>query len=267
LNLAINRGFFDCGLSCGCHHQYVTPFLFLAATILYIVSGYYVWCYVLVFDCKQKRAFQTVLSGIKFAKFGNKDIRFLTLTTSLLCANSEGYVYGSLNNDFQVLKKRIVRYSPFRLFREGYISKNQMSKLYSRDSYFKNFSFEYFKVETNEGNGVLHILYRGNYLPYSFLVDNWTDIHNSWDINIKKIDLEDPKGASCYVVSQYVTSQESSYVRSSQSWRWVFRGFKSVWYQMKQFYYDNDLFIRWDDILRTRSTDYFFTQSILLDYG
>jgi len=218
------------------------------------------------FDGKQKRAFQTVLSGLKFAFYGSKIIRFMTLTTSVLCSESVDYGNGSLNKDFQVLKKRICRYSPYRLYKEGYLSKNQMSKLYDRNDYFKNFSFEYFKVETNEGNGVLHILYRGSYLPYNFLSDNWFDIHLSFDVNIKKIDNSNSKSASCYVVGQYVSSQHSSYVRSSQSWKWVFRGFKSLWYSMKYSYPDR-CFQLWDNILKSRSLNMFYPQSTLSDFG
>lgn len=217
------------------------------------------------FDGKQKRAFQTVLSGLKFAKFGHKTIRFLTLTTSVICNESVDYGKGSLNKDFQVLKKRICRYSPYRLYREGYISHQKMAKVYDRNEYFKNFSFDYFKVHTNEGNGVLHILYRGSYLPYDFLVDNWSDIHLSWDLNIQHIDLNDCKSASCYVVSQYVKTQEASYIRSSTSWNWVFRGFKTLWYSIRNGYFDK-CFELWDNILRTRSESYFFPQTVLNDF-
>jgi hypothetical protein len=219
-----------------------------------------------IFSSKQRRAFQTILSGLKFARFGGKIVRFLTLTTSTLCCEAIGYADGSLNKDFQVLRKRILRYSPYRLYREGYLTSKQLPKLYDRNEYFKKFNFEYFKVETNELNGVLHIVYRGSYLPYNFLVDNWFDIHLSWELNIKKVDLDDVKSASCYVVSQYVGGQGSSYVRSSQSWNWVFRGFKSLWYRMKSAYPDI-CFGLWDKILRSKAVGYFYPQAVLSDFG
>jgi hypothetical protein len=233
-----------------------------------------------VFSAKQKRAFQTILSGLKFARYGGKIVRFLTLTTSTLQVlnidspkrlikdkqTGESKEVVDLNYSFQILRKRILRYSPYRLYKEGYISKNKMSKLYSRDEYFKKFSFEYFKVETNELNGVMHITYRGSYLPYNFLVDNWQDIHLSWELNIKKIDLNDSKNAACYVVSQYVGGQGSSYVRSSQSWNWVFRGFKSLWYRLSAAYPDV-CFKLWDRILRTNAIGYFYPQTFLSDFG
>lgn len=219
------------------------------------------------FNVKQKRSFHTVLSGLKFSRFGNRTVRFLTLSTSLICSEAIGYGRGSLNVDFQKLRKRVCRYSPYRLYKEGYITKRSMVKNYGRNNSFKKFGFEYFKVETSEGNGVLHILYRGSYLPYNFLVDNWSDIHNSWEINICKVNMEDIRNASLYVVSQYVGNQESAYVRSSQSWNWVFRGFKTRWYDLKYQYnhwnWDISIYDMYDNILKRKAESYFYPQSFL----
>jgi len=112
----------------------------------------------------------------------------------------------------------------------------------------------------------LHLLYRGSYLPYNFLVDNWMDIHMTWDVNIKKINLDKSKGAAGYVVSQYVGAQGSSYVRSSQSWKWVFRGFKTLWYQMKRSY-PHDYINLWGNIIKNRAYEYFYNQTLLTDFG
>jgi hypothetical protein len=228
----------------------------------------------MILDKKQRRAFQTVLSGLKFARFGGKQVRFLTLTTSVLQANVCDYdITQDLTKNFQVMYKRIKRYSPWRLYKEGYISDNKMKSKYRNAGITKKFDFEYFKVQTNEGNGVLHILYRGEWLPYNFLVDNWQDIHISWDINIKYVNMDDIKEASSYVVSQYMSSQESSYVRSSQSWKWIFRGFKSKWYLLKYHYrkfpscFKNNLFDIWDNILKEYAENYFYPQRKLADFG
>jgi len=218
------------------------------------------------FNNKQKRAFQTVLSGLQLSKYGLKAVRFLTLTTSPLCVQTSTFENGSINGHFQILRKRICRYSPYRLVKEGYISRNKARSLYPSDQYFKKFNFEYFKVETNEGNGVLHILYRGSYLPYNFLVDNWQDIHLSWDLNIKKIDIKNPSSSALYVVGQYVSNQNSSYVRSSQSWNWVFRGFKKIWYQFSRFYPDKKIML-WNNYLKKYSMKYFYPQKNLLDFS
>ena len=101
---------------------------------------------------------------------------------------------------------------------------------------------EYFKVQTNEGNGVLHITYRGEYLPYNYIVDNWQDIHNSWNVNIKRIsdNKKDTKRSAVYIVSQYLAGQNSSYQRSSQSWKWLFRGYRSSFLNYLNGFYHND---------------------------
>jgi hypothetical protein len=215
------------------------------------------------------------MSGFKLAKYGKKDIRFLTLSTSLICQNAVAFYFnnefiefnGSLNDNFQTLRKRICRYSPYRLYKEGYITHRNMIKKYGRNDLTKTFNFEYFKVNTAEGNGVLHITYRGSYLPYNFIVDNWQDIHLSFDINIQKVNLNDTKQASCYIVSQYVGGQGSSYVRSSQSWNWVYRGFKTKWYNLSKWFSGQQLITIWNNQLKAYANDYFFPQSSLVDFG
>ncbi len=181
-------------------------------------------------------------------------------------AQSVDYTNGVLNEHFQILRKRILRYSPSRLMREGFITENEMKSLYGHTNLSKKFIFEYFKVETNEGNGVLHILYRGSYLPHSWISSVWAEIHNSPIVNIKLLDFDDTKITAHYIISQYVGSQKSSYVRSSQSWDWVFRGFKKKWYHLKQSY-PTRCFDLWDSILRKKADEYFLSQSSLDGYG
>jgi len=232
------------------------------------------------FTVKQKRSFHTVLSGLKYSRFGGRSVRFLTLTTSDLFADSVYSGVGVLNDHFQILRKRIIRSRPIDLYRSGYISLRKLKHYYNPDSWFKNFGFEYFKVETNEGNGVLHVLYRGSWLPYNFISDNWNDIHLSWDVNLRSVDLADPRSASLYVVSQYVGYQGCSYVRASYSFNWVFRGFKSAWFSLKHRFYYNpflnkyflnhecvDIFDRWDKLLKCRADAYFLRQLSLSDFG
>lgn len=217
------------------------------------------------FDSKQKRSFQTVLSGLKLSRYTHQYIRFLTLTTSSLCGESVDYGHGSLNKDFQILKQRIKRYSPYRLVNEGYLTRAQARYFYKKDKYFKKFTLEYFKVETSEGNGVLHILYRGQYLPYNFIVDNWQDIHNSWEVNIQLINKDKPVDSALYVVGQYVAGQDTAYVRSSHSWNWVFRGFKSKWYEFCRWFPDKK-FALWDSYLEKIALERFFPQLAIDDF-
>src|SRR5574340_1523249 len=97
---------------------------------------------------KQKRAYHRAKSGIKVAGLLHAPVKHLILTTS-----PEGQ-YRNLSSDFQVLRKRVQR-------KFGVL-------------------LPYFKVETNEGYGVLHVLYRAKqYLPQQWLSIQWSDIHKA----------------------------------------------------------------------------------------
>lgn len=178
-------------------------------------------------NSKQKRCYNIVKTGLDVARRESEIVRFLTLNTSDLQKEKLGYCRKDLNDQFRKLKQRIKRMTPLKMVRDGYISKSDLRRYYSGLKIGSSFSFDYFKVQTNEGNGVLHILFKGCYLPYNYLVDNWMDLHNSWNVNIKKIGnrKKDVDRSASYVISQYVSSQECTFVRSSQSWSWIIRGY------------------------------------------
>ena len=143
---------------------------------------------------KQKRAYHRAKSGVKVAEILHQPIKHLVLTTSPAAANR------NIANDFQVLRKRIYR-------RFGVL-------------------LPYFMVRTNEGNGVLHILFRSKqYIPRNWLIAHWSDIHKSHYVYIK----EPPTDVAYYVVTQYVAGQGSSYQRCSWSQNWVCKGFVKQW--------------------------------------
>jgi len=180
---------------------------------------------------KQKRSFNAIKTGLNLSRRENRDVRFLTLTTSDLQSQEVGYDGRQLNDHHRKLKQRIQRMTPVKMVVDGYIKAKDLRKFYPDLQMGQNLSYDYFKIQTNEGNGVIHSLYKGNYLPYNYLVDNWQDLHNSWDVNIKRIKTgkEDIQKVSGYVVSQYLSTQKSSYVRSSQAWKWLFRGYRKKW--------------------------------------
>ena len=145
---------------------------------------------------KQRHGFHRVLSGVKKAIYNGERLRFLTLTNKTWNER--------LNQDFQALKQRIRR--------AGY-------------------KFEYWKCRTSEGGGVLHIVYRGDYIPQAFISECWYQITgDSYIVDIREINYDDYKRVARYVVSQHLTcGQGTSYVRSSWSWGWVCKGFVKVW--------------------------------------
>jgi hypothetical protein len=141
-------------------------------------------------SAKQKRAFRRLLSGLRVGRYCHDDIRFLTLTSS-----PES---GDLTKDFAVLVKRIRR---------------------------KFGKFQYCKIRTVEGFGVLHLLYRGCFLPVEWLRKQWFAIHRAFEIWIKPVYSS---GIAQYMVTQYMSNQ-LLFLRGSSSRLWIFRGAPKVW--------------------------------------
>ena len=183
-----------------------------------------------IWDKKQKRAFQNITTGFKLANKQNEKIRFLTLTTSEIQFNNVEYDANKLNESVRKLKQRIQRLTILQLLKDGYLTNKNKRYYYPDTKYNKKFRYEYFRIRTNEGHGVAHIIYKGEYIPYAWLVDNWQDIHNSWNVDIRLI-KKDFKRQSRYIVSQYLANQETSFVRSSQSWDWITRAYRQEWYK------------------------------------
>jgi len=144
---------------------------------------------------KQKRAYHRAKSGVRVSSILHLPIKHLVLTTA-----PQGSTR-NISNDFQVLRKRIYRQFGFLL--------------------------SYFMVHTNEGNGVLHILFRAKqYLPQQWVSKQWNEIHLSPYVYIKEVPDTD---IARYVVTQYVAGQGSSYQRCSWSHSWVCKGFVKAW--------------------------------------
>jgi len=144
---------------------------------------------------KQKRAYHRLLSGFRRARVMGEPIRFLTLTSA---PNSPS---ARINANFQVLRKRIRR-------RFGQI--------------------KYWKLRTNEGHGVLHILFRGRFLPQCWISRNWRQIHGAKICDIRLFRGGIKKIAN-YLVANYLCQQ--SFERMSWSWSWVFKRFVLVWHR------------------------------------
>ena len=155
---------------------------------------------------KQRRGYHRCYSGIKKGIINNERLRFLTLTNKTWNER--------LNEDFQILKQRIRR--------AGY-------------------RFEYWKCKTSEGGGVLHIVYRGDFIPQIFISENWYDITgDSFIVDVREIDYRDSKKIARYVVTQHLSGgQGTLYVRSSWSWNWVCRDFVQRWKAIISLYADS----------------------------
>jgi hypothetical protein len=153
---------------------------------------------------KQRRAFQRLMSGLTVGKSRRERLRFMTLTSSI---ESKGR---NLNADFRALKMRILRKFHFKM--------------------------KYWKIRTNEGNGVLHIVFRGNYIPQKWLSQQWADIHRSPIVDIRSLH-ETRKGLTgivFYLVGNYLAKQ--SFERMSWGYSWVFPAFVSSWKRLVERY-------------------------------
>lgn len=140
---------------------------------------------------KQKRCYHRMLSGANCAQRGQR-LRFITLTSA------PGM--HEMHQHFRMLVKRIRR---------------------------KYGSFEYIRVSTSEGNGVMHILYKGGFIPHNWLCRTWADIHNSPITDIREVRFN--RGLGRYIVSQYLSAQRSAFQRYCWSWSWVYPGFVKNW--------------------------------------
>ena len=83
-------------------------------------------------------------------------------------------------------------------------------------------------LKTDEGGGVLHIVFRKHrdvpMIPYKWLVNQWGRIWNSTNVSISEIDVTDCKGLGLYLVGQYFAKQPV--LRMSYSRGWIGQGVK-----------------------------------------
>lgn len=151
-------------------------------------------------DKKQKRTYMKALSGVKKYLYQEKFIAHLTLTSSNEATN--------IRKHWDNLVKRVRREL--------------------------DHQFQYIKVETNEGNGVIHaiIILHKHFNKYEYPTMHayfstlWNELHKSpnvWvSINNKKTNKSMRKLCG-YIINQYVAGQ--NFIRMSKSLNWCFRGF------------------------------------------
>jgi hypothetical protein len=153
---------------------------------------------------KQRRAFQRLMSGLTVGKSRRERLRFMTLTSS---PESVGR---NLNADLRALKMRI-----YRKF---------------------HFQMKYWKIRTNEGNGVLRIIFRGKYVPQKWLSEQWAEIHKSPIVDICSLyeTKRGLRGIAFYLIGNYLTKQ--SFERMSWGHSWVFPAFVSCWKRLIEKY-------------------------------
>lgn len=176
---------------------------------------------------KQKRTYQRLLSGITRASNAGHVLRIMTLTSP--ATHPRDPVGGQLlTSRFQTLRKSIER-------KYGYL-------------------LEYCRVRTDEGFGVLHIIYRAGkkgYIPHSWLKREWERIHGAKIVFIQKLYGKNKRIAG-YLASHYL-SRHHYFMRTSWSWGWCFRGFVGLWERIRSNSGSLGIaIVEWNILLRTR---------------
>jgi len=154
-----------------------------------------------VWGPRQRRTYQRLLSGLTRARKRGDGLRILTLTSSPASPGAPGDRH-SLTSNFQVLRKRILKKFGLKI--------------------------DYFRLRTNEGpDGVLHVIYKGGYIPQSWLSRMWEELHKAPIVYIQRLRGPSRRIAN-YLISNYMSSHHG-FTRLSWSWGWVFRGFVKTW--------------------------------------
>lgn len=171
---------------------------------------------------KHKRTYSCALSGLKRCEYLNLQPYFLTLTTSPFCRTP-------LARDFDLFVKRIRR-------ELGY-------------------KFEYMKVETSEGNGVIHAIFHSAFdgweygAIHAYISCLWNELHSSPIVWCSPVLF--PKRVASYIV-QYVAGQ-TRYVRKSCSKNWIFKGYRKKFLELIKKLGFKKALIYWDALLKMHS--------------
>jgi len=155
----------------------------------------------------------------------------------------------SIADCFKVLVNRIERMTPLRFVDLGFIQESKLS-YYFPDLCCDDFlTFDYLYVLTSEGvNGVLHVLYFGDYINVDWLRDAWIDITGgARQLRVENVIDSNVKDVARYIVNQgkifsYVAGQ-SMYVRHSYSKDWIYRGWRSDFDKLKFVCLHKDRFV------------------------
>jgi hypothetical protein len=167
----------------------------------------------------QRRCYQRIKSGL--TRHQKEILRLLTLDSAQDMKRSQ-------QESFRALKERLKRLTLSKLYDDGYISKDQLLTHYSGKLLGYIPQLNYINIRTDEGpEGVLHILFFGDFIPQSWLKDTWFELTGkckSAYIRMCKQPTYDEKRLARYCIDQYCAGQ-SDYLRFSCSKDWVYPGF------------------------------------------
>lgn len=165
-----------------------------------------------------KRLFSTLQSGLIWN--ADKSMRFLTLTSA---NDSPKDVMRSFNRLITMIRRTAVS----DLVDAGYVAVNKIETYYPGSLADDLLKIEYLAVQTSEGNGVIHALIIGDYLPQKWLSAEWKRIHSAWNVDIRA-PKNGPDGNmqfARYILAQYVRGQ-TGIQRVNCSQNWIYRGWR-----------------------------------------
>jgi hypothetical protein len=184
---------------------------------------------------KQRYAFLKIISGLKRAGITKKRARHLVLTTSndpAVKSNPK-----QLYIDAKELTKRVRRMTPLKFILTGFILPTEAHKYFPNKPINEPLYYQYHRVRTNEVNGVLHIVAVSDFIPYHWITQQWEEIHKSPIVSITEISPDNYGDRANYIVTQYVSDQKSSYVRSSMTKNFIFPGWSKQYTALKNSIY------------------------------
>jgi hypothetical protein len=144
---------------------------------------------------------------------------------------------------------------------------------------------QYWKVETKEGYGVLHVLFRiiddkvprkvkkncplprrmRGFVPHNWLSRTWEKIHGAKIVEIHELKgKRSERDIAYYVIGNYVSKQPIK--RISYSQKWVCRGFSTKWKTFLEVYGKRAVEV-WDKWLLVADFHSFTTINLAVFFG
>lgn len=192
---------------------------------------------------QRKKVFHRVISGLTVAQFRNEKVRFMTLTSTPTA--TKGMTNDEMFDFLQYNKRRLYK---------------KIEKKYG----FRPVDIT---IKTNEGYGVMHILFRGGFISQQWLSDTWNLLTGAYIVDIR-IPRGDPKDGAKYLAGQYLSNQKCTAMRYSMSnncrgsKNWIVPQCMKKWTRLKNLVklhcrrlddwsdFRNILFSNWDEFLR-----------------
>ena len=163
---------------------------------------------------KRGRLYFYLKSGLAYHQ--GETIRFLTLTSADDSPADMMY-------SFKRLVQEIRRLTPQYLINSKCITLKEAARYYAGKPADEPLEIEYCGCRTNEGNGVIHVLITGDYIPFKWLQDTWKRVHGAFHVNVQRVREGTPDRVAGYCLGQYITNQDG-FVRMVVSSGWLYPG-------------------------------------------